>query len=137
MEQAVAADTAARRFAMLLQLAFALVALALAAVGIYGTTSFYVAHRTREIGLRLALGAQPGRVLREVVWQGVALSLAGIVVGAAAAAALARTLASLLFGIGAGDPATYAAVALLLAAASLGPARRAARVDPLIALRAE
>jgi putative ABC transport system permease protein len=137
----VAESIARDRFNALLIAAFALVALALAAVGIYGTTSFYVAHRTREIGLRLALGAQPGRVLREVVWQGVALSLAGIVVGVAAAAALARTLASLLFGIGAGDPATYAAVALLLAgvaaAASLGPARRAARVDPLIALRAE
>ena len=137
----VAESIARDRFNALLIAAFALVALALAAVGIYGTTSFYVAHRTREIGLRLALGAQPGRVLREVVWQGVALSLAGIVVGVAAAAALARTLASLLFGIGAGDPATYAAVALLLAgvaaAASLAPARRAARVDPLIALRAE
>jgi predicted permease len=129
------------RFNAQLLATFALVALALAAVGIYGTTSYYVAHRTRDIGLRLALGARPRRVLREVVWQGVALSMAGIVVGVAAAIALTRTFASLLFGIGAADPATYAAVALLLACvaaiASLAPARRASRVDPLIALRAE
>jgi putative ABC transport system permease protein len=135
----VGESVARDRFNALLIGAFALVALALAAVGIYGTTSFYVAHRTREIGLRLALGAHPGRVLREVMWQGVALSLLGIAIGVAAAVALARTLASLLFGIGTADPATYAMVAMLLAgvaaAASLAPARRAARVDPLIALR--
>ena len=80
-------------------------------------------------------------MLGEVIWQGVALSVAGIVVGVAAAVALARTVASLLFGIGAADPATYVAVSVLLArvaaAASLAPARRAARVDPLTALRAE
>jgi len=137
----VSALVARDRFNAQLLAVFAVVALALSAVGIYGTTSYYVAHRTREIGLRLALGANPRRVLREVVWQGVALSVAGIVVGVAAAVALARTVASLLFGIGAADPATYVAVSVLLAgvaaAASLAPARRASRVDPLTALRAE
>jgi putative ABC transport system permease protein len=139
---AIVSELVARdRFNAQLLAVFALVALALSAVGIYGTTSYYVAHRTREIGLRLALGANPRRVLGEVVWQGVALSVAGIVVGVAAAVALARTVASLLFGIGAADPATYVAVSVLLAgvaaAASFAPARRASRVDPLIALRAE
>jgi putative ABC transport system permease protein len=103
--------------------------------------SYTVARRTHEIGIRMALGARPRDVLRLVVSQGMRVALLGIAVGVAAAMLLSRAMARLLFGIGAGDFATYAAIAALLAGvallASYLPARRAARVDPLVALRAE
>ena len=128
-----------RRFTMLLVGLFAILALALAAVGVHGVLSYTVAARTREIGIRVALGARPGQVIRLVVWQGLALALAGLAIGLLGAFALSRALESLLFGVTPTDPVTYLAVGgfLVLVAfgASLVPARRAARVDPLVALR--
>ena len=120
---------------------FGLLAMALASVGLYGLMSHAVLRRTGEIGLRIALGAQPGDVLRMILRQSLALAGLGIVVGAAAAYGAAQAVSSMLFGLSPGDPLTYAAVALGLAglaavAASL-PARRASRIDPMIALKTE
>ena len=138
----VMADTVSRaRFNTLLLGLFAGLATLLAAVGIFGVMNYAVTLRTREIGLRMALGAQPGRVLMLVLRQGLLLTLAGIGIGLAGALALTRLMSGLLYGIGATDPATYAAIVVLLAFVSLVacyiPARRATRVDPLIALRYE
>ncbi|HWW76176.1 MAG TPA: FtsX-like permease family protein, partial [Pyrinomonadaceae bacterium] len=138
----VMADTVSRaRFNTLLLGLFAGLATLLAAVGIFGVMNYAVTLRTREIGLRMALGAQPGRVLMLVLRQGLLLTLAGIGIGLAGALALTRLMSGLLYGIGATDPATYAAIVGLLALVSLVacyiPARRATRVDPLIALRYE
>jgi ABC-type antimicrobial peptide transport system permease subunit len=117
------------------------VALALAAVGIYGVVSFAVTDRTREMGLRMALGAEPRHVFRMVVRQGLGLSLAAIAAGTVLALFLGRVMERLLFGVEARDPVTFAVVpAILLVAAFLAsavPARRATRVDPTTALRAE
>jgi predicted lysophospholipase L1 biosynthesis ABC-type transport system permease subunit len=130
-----------RRFTLLLLAGFAAVALALASVGIYGVVSFAVSERTREMGLRIALGAEPRHVFRMVVRQGLGLSLAAIGAGTVVALLLGRVMQRLLFGVEARDPVTFAAVAaILLAAAFLAsavPARRATRVDPTTALRAE
>ena len=116
-------------------------ALLLAAVGVYGLMSFSVVARTREIGIRLALGAQPRQILIGIMREGLLLALAGIAIGLAIAVLAARVIASFLFAVGAGDPLTFAAVALLLLvvalAASYIPSRRALRVDPIAALRAE
>jgi putative ABC transport system permease protein len=129
-----------RLFAVLLGI-FAAVAVALAATGIYGVMTYAVTQRTREIGIRMALGAGRLRVMRLVLGQSAAVTLAGIVLGLAGAAALTRYLDSLLFGLTARDPATFAGVGLLFGmiatAAALLPARRATRVDPIVALRFE
>jgi putative ABC transport system permease protein len=126
---------------VLLLSAFALLALVLSAVGIYGVVSYSVAQRTREIGIRVALGATPGHVLRLVTGEGVRLAVAGVAVGLAGAFAATRVLTTLLFEVRASDPATHLGAALLLvlvaAAASAVPALRATRVAPVSALRSE
>ncbi|HKA36472.1 MAG TPA: FtsX-like permease family protein, partial [Thermoanaerobaculia bacterium] len=141
MESRVAASVLAPRLLTMLLEAFAAVAALLAAVGIYGVVWSAVRQRTAEIGIRMALGAEPGRVVREVLGQGLRLTAAGIAIGLAGAFAASRALSSLLFGVGPADPATYASVALILGATALAssylPARRAARVNPINALRAE
>jgi putative ABC transport system permease protein len=121
--------------------AFAILAIALAVVGIYGVRAFTVGQRHRELGIRLALGAPPRDIVRLVAGQGVALSMAGLAVGGAAALYTGRAMSALLFGVEGGDPAILAAglLAVVAAAALAGyiPARRAARIDPAIVLRAE
>ena len=141
MEQVMARSTAQRRLALLLFAAFAGAAVALAAAGIYGVLSGSVAERTREIGVRTALGATPGDIVGLVLRQGAILGLVGLAVGAAGALALGRLLEALLFGVRPSDPLTLAGVAALLAlvtlAACLVPARHAMRVNPMDALRSE
>lgn len=120
---------------------FGALALLLAAVGLYGLLAYETARRTREIGLRMALGAESGDVVRAVVGRALGLAAAGAMVGLGAAVAVMQLLRSMLFGVRPGDPVTLAAVAVLLAvvtvAACYVPARRAAKVDPMVALRCE
>ena len=132
---------ASRRFSMILLDVFAALALALSCVGIYGVVSYLVGRRTHEIGIRIALGANRSDVLRLVLGEGVKMALIGVAVGLAAAFALTRLMANMLFGVSTTDPLTFGSVAILLILVSLAacyiPARRAMRVDPMIALRYE
>jgi putative ABC transport system permease protein len=141
LKEVVTESVAQRRFSMLLLAVFAMVALFLAAVGLYGVVAYAVSQRTQEIGLRMAIGAQREDVLRMVLTSGMKLALAGIVLGVVAALALARYVQSLLFEVTPFDPWSYVATAaVLLAVSALAcyvPARRATAVDPLVALRAE
>jgi predicted permease len=141
LERKVARTFGRERFGATLLSLLAGIALFLAAVGIYGLVAETVAARTREIGVRMALGAAPADIVRRVLKRGLTLAAVGLGAGVLAALALSRLLSSLLFGVGAGDPATYAGVSVLLllvsAAASWIPARRATRVDPVTALRSE
>ena len=141
MDELLSRSVAPKRFDLFLLALFAALALGLAAVGIYGVLAFSVSRRTPEIGLRLALGAHPGDVLRLIVGQGMKLVFTGIALGMAGAMALTRWMASLLYGVSATDPTTFAAVALLLTIVALLacclPARRAMRVDPMAALRSQ
>ncbi len=141
MSEVIAISTAQRRLIMIMLMIFSAVALVLASVGIYGVISYSVSQRTQEIGIRMALGAQRGDVLRMVVGHAMVLAIVGITLGALGAFGLTRLMTKLLFSVRPGDPLTFAAVAVLLAAvavlASYVPGLRATRVDPVIALRAE
>jgi putative ABC transport system permease protein len=129
------------RFAMALLVAFAAVALILAVIGLYGVISYGVTQRTREIGVRVALGADSAAVARLVVGNGLRLAVAGVALGTAGAFIATRALTGMLFGVSAGDPTTFAALTLVVATvallASYVPARRALRIDPVEALRAD
>jgi putative ABC transport system permease protein len=145
MEQLLSDSVAGRRLFMTLLSFFAAVALALAAVGIYGVMSYSVTQRTHEIGIRMALGASSGDVLKMIVRQGMTLTLIGVVAGLGMAMGLAWSistlLSELLYDVGGTDPVTFGAIAIILSAvalvACLVPARRATRVDPMVALRYE
>jgi predicted permease len=141
MEQRVEESLARRRFSMLLLGIFASVALALATIGIYGVMAYMVNQGTRELGIRIAVGASPRNILSLVVRQGMALALGGVTLGLAASFLLTRLIRSLLFGVRATDPITFVGISLLLAIITLLacyiPAQRAARIDPLISLRCE
>ena len=141
MDQLLSRSVAPQRFDLFLLVLFAALALGLAAVGVYGVLAFAVSRRTHEIGIRVALGAQPREILSLVVWQGMRLVLVGATLGIFAAAILTRFMTSLLFGVEPTDPLTFGCVAVLLACAALAacwiPARRAMRVDPMTALRYE
>ena len=141
MANTVADSTATERFSMLLQLVFAAVALLLAVIGIYGVLSYSVAQRTQEIGIRMALGAEYGNIMRLVVGQGLGLVLVAVVLGVGGALATAQVMSSLLFGVSPRDPLTYGAVTAILtvvaAVACYVPARRASTVSPQTALRSD
>jgi putative ABC transport system permease protein len=138
MEEAMAGTVAQPRFQLLLLMTFASVAVALAAIGVYGVMAYTVSQRVPEIGVRMALGASPGRVVGMVVWQGAQLALTGMVLGLIAAALAAGAMQSLLFDVRGLDPLTFAVAPLLLGAAALlasyVPARRASRITPMAAL---
>jgi putative ABC transport system permease protein len=140
-DELLAARNATRRFVMMLVGAFGVAALLLAALGIYGVIAYAVSQQRRELGIRMALGARPSTVVRDVLLDGLRLTLVGVVLGVAGAFATTRLLGGLLVGVAASDPVTFAAIVVVLAAVALAacwiPARRAAAVDPLAALRSE
>src|SRR4051812_45734951 len=141
MDESVASSLATRRLTMTLLTAFAVLALVLASVGLYGVMALTVTQRTRELGIRMALGAARTNIFRLVFGQGIALMAAGILLGLVGAAAVGRALMSLLYNVGMLDVgATITAVVALLTVALIAcfvPARRATRVDPIVALRSE
>jgi putative ABC transport system permease protein len=141
METRSADATSRTRFSALLLGIFSGLALVLATVGIYGVMAYSISGRTREIGIRMALGAQPGNVLGLVMRDGIVVTIAGIAIGLAGALAGTRVLGSQLYGVGTTDTVTFAVVSLLLAVVALGasyiPARRAMKIDPMVALRYE
>jgi ABC-type antimicrobial peptide transport system permease subunit len=141
LDELIDASVAQRRFQMVLLVLFAAVAVALAVIGIYGVLSYTVSQRTSELGLRIALGADPRNIMSLVLKQAAWLMAAGLLFGIGGAYALTRYLNSLLFGVSSNDAFTYVAAAGLLAAvsivASMVPARRGSRVDPIVALRYE
>lgn len=141
MQDLVGGSLAQPRFRTLLLAVFAAVALVLAAIGLYGVIAYGVSQRTNELGVRMALGAQRGDVLKLVVGQGAGLALLGIAIGLPAGLALMRIISRLLFGVNASDPLTFAATAAVILLIALGasylPALRAIQVDPVIALRYE
>jgi putative ABC transport system permease protein len=138
MDDEVMNSLGTRRVSMQLFAVFAIAALLLAAIGIYGVMAYSVTQRTQEIGIRMALGAQKSHVLALVIRQGMTLTVIGVVVGLAGAFALTRLMANLLFGVAATDPLTFVVIPLLLLFVALVacylPARRAARLDPTVAL---
>jgi putative ABC transport system permease protein len=141
MEEIVARSISTQRLTMFLLSVFSALALILSAVGIYGVISYLTSQRTHEIGVRVALGASRQDVLRLVLGEGMRITLIGVAIGIAAAFGLTRLITTLIFGVGASDPLTFAAVAILLSGVALFacyiPARRAMRVDPMVALRYE
>ena len=141
MEEIVGESLAGQRFSMILLSVFAVIALLLSSIGIYGVLSYVVAQRTREIGIRIALGAQRSTVLRLMLGEGMRMAVVGVAIGVALALALTRLMASQLYAISATDPLTFTGVAIILVGVALFacyiPARRAMRVDPMVALRYE
>jgi putative ABC transport system permease protein len=141
LDQQLAQSVSTQRFSMTLLALFGGLALSLAAIGVYGVTAYTAAQRTHEVGVRMALGAQPADIVKLVLGEGLRLGLAGVVVGIASALALTRVMRNLLYGVSATDPLTFFAVSAVLVGVALAacylPARRAARVDPIVALRFE
>src|ERR1700735_2060757 len=141
MDEIISSSIASQRFSMILLGSFALLALLLSSLGIYGVVSYLVGQQTREIGIRIALGAQRGDVMRLVLGDGAKMAIVGVGVGVLAALALTRLMTRVLYGVSATDPLTFAAVAVVLTGVALVacyiPARRAMRVDPMVALRYE
>jgi putative ABC transport system permease protein len=141
MEQNIERSTGPRRFSMLLLGGFAILALVLASIGLYGVMSYSVTQRTQEIGVRIAVGARAREVQVLVLGQGMRLTLVGVAIGLAGGVGVTRFMRSMLFNVSATDPATFVVIALVLvgvsALASWLPALRAARVDPMVALRSE
>jgi ABC-type antimicrobial peptide transport system permease subunit len=141
MDQIVTESVASQRFTMIVLGLFATTALLLSTVGVYGVISYLVGQRTREVGVRMALGAQPGDVVQLIIGHGTKLGLAGIAIGLPSALVLAKLLSRFLFGVSPADPVTIISVVGVMSAAGLAacyiPARRAVRIDPMTALKYE